>query len=266
MEKGVTIAQVARVTEGFTQAGIMVHAYLMYGFPTQTAQETIDSLEVVRQLFGHNVIQSGFWHRFSMTAHSPVGKNPEKYGVKKIGPPAGNFADNDLWHDDPQGCDHELFGAGLAKAIYNYMHGIGLEEPLSFWFDFKVPRTTVSPRLIGQAIAVPGKPDVDKQNLRAFWLGNIPELEITAVTKKGKTAERAVLTFYEKAEDFQLKTSLVIGQWLVDVLTRLNADYQKPLLLKELAQQFPQNAGLTFNEFLISPTWLTLREKGLLLF
>jgi hypothetical protein len=266
MEKGVTIAQVARVTEGFTQAGIMVHAYLMYGFPTQTAQETIDSLEVVRQLFGHNVIQSGFWHRFSMTAHSPVGKNPEKYGVKKIGPPAGNFADNDLWHDDPQGCDHELFGAGLAKAIYNYMHGIGLEESLSFWFDFKVPRTTVSPCLIGQAIAVPGKPDVDKQNLRAFWLGNIPELEITAVTKKGKTAERAVLTFYEKAEDFQLKTSLVIGQWLVDVLTRLNADYQKPLLLKELAQQFPQNAGLTFNEFLISPTWLTLREKGLLLF
>ncbi len=81
MEKGVSIAQVARVTEGFTQAGIMVHAYLMYGFPTQTAQETIDILEVVRQLFENNVIQSGFWHRFSMTAHSPVGKNPEKFGV-----------------------------------------------------------------------------------------------------------------------------------------------------------------------------------------
>ena len=124
MEKGVSIAQVARVTEGFTQAGIMVHAYLMYGFPTQTAQETIDSLEVVRQLFANNVIQSGFWHRFSMTAHSPIGRHPEKFGVVKIGPEQGNFAYNDLWHDDPQGTDHELFGKGLAKAIYNYMHGI----------------------------------------------------------------------------------------------------------------------------------------------
>lgn len=63
MEKGVTIAQVARVTDGFTQAGIMVHAYLMYGFPTQTTQETIDSLEVVRQLFQAGIVQSGYWHR-----------------------------------------------------------------------------------------------------------------------------------------------------------------------------------------------------------
>ncbi|QNF33175.1 radical SAM protein [Adhaeribacter swui] len=265
MEKGVTIAQVARVTEGFTQAGIMVHAYLMYGFPTQTAQETIDSLEVVRQLFLHNVIQSGFWHRFSMTAHSPVGKNPEKYGVRQIGPPAGNFAHNDLWHDDPQGCDHELFGAGLAKAIYNYMHGIGLEEPLSFWFDFKVQRPTVSPVLIEQAIATPGKPDSEKQNLRVLWLGNSPEMEVLTLVKKGKKTERAVLTFYEKAEDFQIKTTAVIGRWLVEMLAQVSCDAVNPVRLKDLAQRFPQQAGLTFSEFLISPTWFLLREKGLLL-
>ncbi len=265
MEKGVTIAQVARVTSGFTQAGIMVHAYLMYGFPTQTIQETIDSLEVVRQLFWHNVIQSGFWHRFSMTAHSPVGKNPEKYGVRKIGPPAGNFAHNDLWHDDPQGCDHELFGSGLSKAIYNYMHGIGLEEPLSFWFDFKVPRPTVLPGLIEQAITTPGKPDSDKQNLRVIWLGNMPELEIITISKKGKKVEQAVLTFYEKAEDFQLKTTPVIGQWLVEMLTQVSSEQLNPVRLKDLVPLFPSLAGLTFAEFMISPTWLTLREKGLLL-
>ena len=107
MEKGVTIAQVARVTDGFTQAGIMVHAYLMYGFPTETAQETVDSLEVVRQLFQAGIVQSGYWHRFSMTAHSPVGKNPAKYKVAAIGPEPGPFAWNDLWHDDPTGTDHE---------------------------------------------------------------------------------------------------------------------------------------------------------------
>src|SRR6185312_5774405 len=45
MKKGVTVAQVARVTRALTDAGIMVHAYLMYGFPTETEQETVDALE-----------------------------------------------------------------------------------------------------------------------------------------------------------------------------------------------------------------------------
>ncbi|WP_026463306.1 B12-binding domain-containing radical SAM protein [Adhaeribacter aquaticus] len=265
MEKGVTISQVARVTDGFTASGIMVHAYLMYGFPTQTAQETIDSLEVVRQLFENNVIQSGFWHRFSMTAHSPVGKNPEKYGVVKVGPPAGNFANNDLWHKDPKGADHELFGAGLSKSIYNYMHGIGLEEPLQFWFDFKVPRPTHPRHLIAQAISVSPKPDGEKKNLRVFWLGNIPALEIVKTQKKGKLIERAVLTFYEKAEDIQLKTTPVIGQWLAQILSLLNQDYQTKILLKELELSFPPEANMPFAQFLISPEWLLLREKGMLI-
>jgi Radical SAM superfamily len=265
MEKGVSIAQVARVTEGFTEAGIMVHAYLMYGFPTQTVQETVDSLEVVRQLFENNVVQSGFWHRFSMTAHSPVGKNPEKYGVVKTGPEPGSFANNDLWHDDPQGCDHELFGPGLSKAIYNYMHGIGLDEPLQFWFDFKIPRTTLSRQLIAQAIAAPGKTDGEKKNLRAFWLGNDPELHQTTFTKKGKNVTRAVLTFYQKAEDFQIKTSPVIGQWLRQALGQLHRDYDTKVLLKDLEQSFPAEAGIPFSQFLISPEWLLLRQKGLLL-
>lgn len=263
MEKGVTIAQVARVTDGFTQAGIMVHAYLMYGFPTQTAQETLDALEIVRQLFGAGIIQSGYWHRFSMTAHSPVGKNPAKYQVVATGPEPGPFAWNDLWHDDPSGTDHEQFGPGLAKALYNYMHVVALQEPLQFWFDFKVPRTTVPRHLIQQALQEPAKPDSAKQNLRLFWPGNAPELSLSD-TKKGA---RAVLTFYEQAEDFEVKTSAAIGQWLQTLLTRLTHDYEVKVLLKEAATTFPAGpAGLSFDAFLASPTWLLLRKKGLLLF
>nr|WP_262908858.1 B12-binding domain-containing radical SAM protein [Hymenobacter translucens] len=262
MEKGVTIAQVARVTEGFTQAGIMVHAYLMYGFPTQTAQETIDSLEVVRQLFGAGIVQSGYWHRFSMTAHSPVGKNPGKYQVAPIGPEPGDFAWNDLWHDDPTGADHELFGPGLAKALYNYLHGVALDEPLQFWFDFRVPRPTVPRHLIQQARQEGGKPDAARLNQRLFWLGNAPVLEIT----EAKKGARAVLTFYEQAEDFEVKTSVGIGEWLHQLLTGLSADYEQKLLLKDAAQRFPRDsAGMSFEAFTISPPWLVLREKGLLL-
>ncbi|AKD05594.1 Fe-S oxidoreductase [Pontibacter korlensis] len=265
MAKGVSIAQVARVTDAFTQAGIMVHAYLMYGFPTQTAQETIDSLDVVRQLFVNNVIQSGYWHRFSMTAHSPVGKNPEKYGVVKVGPEEGDFANNDLWHEDPKGTDHSIFGEGLAKALYNYMHGIGLDEPLSFWFDFKVPCTTQSPNLIAEAIATPQRPDNTRLNARVLWLGNLPDIDLTMYAKKGQTIERCLLTFYEKGEDFQVKTTACIGQWLFEVLQKITPDNQEAVTLKQLEESYPTDAHLNFAEFLSSPSWFELRERGLLL-
>ena len=128
MKKGVTVEQVARVTRAFTDAGIMVHAYLMYGFPTQTEQETVDALERVRQLFEAGCIQSAYWHRFSVTAHSPIGRDPEKFGIKLLKEPKVTFARNDLEFEDPTPCDHDRLGAGLRKALYNFMHGMGFDS------------------------------------------------------------------------------------------------------------------------------------------
>lgn len=144
MNKGVSIDQVARVTKALTEAGIMVHAYLMYGFPTQTEAETVDSLEVVRQLFAQGCIQSAYWHRFSATVHSPIGKNPDAFGIRLLGEPPVTFARNDLDFEDPSGADHEWLGDGLRRALYNYMHGIGLEQDVRDWFaprpGRKIPR------------------------------------------------------------------------------------------------------------------------------
>ena len=155
MKKGVSVAQVAKVTKSFSDAGILVHAYLMYGFPTQTVQETVNSLEYVRQLFEHGCIQSGFFHRFICTVHSPVGKNPEEYGVQLVPLPEITFAKNDISFIDPVGVDHDSLGQGLKKAIYNFMHGVGLEEDVRTWFesyDKKIPKTTVSKFYIGDAL------------------------------------------------------------------------------------------------------------------
>ena len=135
MKKGVSVEQVAQVTKGFSEAGILVHAYLMYGFPTQTVQDTVDALEYVRQLFENGCIQSGFFHRFACTVHSPVGLNPEEYRIKLIPLPPVTFGKNDIGFIDPTGVDHDLLGLGLKKAIYNYMHGIGLEEDVRTWFQ-----------------------------------------------------------------------------------------------------------------------------------
>jgi tRNA A37 methylthiotransferase MiaB len=152
MKKGVSVEQVARVTKGFSDAGILVHAYLMYGFPTQTVQDTVDALEYVRQLFAAGCIQSGFFHRFACTVHSPVGMAPQDYGVKLVALPEGQFAKNDIAFIDPSGVDHDALGIALNKALYNYMHGIGLDSNVRSWFDMKVPKTKVSPDFIERAL------------------------------------------------------------------------------------------------------------------
>jgi radical SAM superfamily enzyme YgiQ (UPF0313 family) len=153
MKKGVSVEQVARVTKAFSDAGILVHAYLMYGFPTQTVQDTVDALEYVRQLFEAGCIQSGFFHRFACTVHSPVGQNPQDYGVTLQPLPPVTFAKNDVGFIDPTGVDHDALGVGLKKALYNYMHGIGLEEDVRTWFAGNVPRTKVSRHRIARALA-----------------------------------------------------------------------------------------------------------------
>jgi radical SAM superfamily enzyme YgiQ (UPF0313 family) len=172
MQKGVTVAQVARVTRALTDAGIMVHAYLMYGFPSETVQETVDALERVRQLFEAGCIQSAYWHRFSATAHSPIGLHPERYGITLRPTKNITFAHNDLPFDDPVGADHDFLGQGLNKALYNYMQGIHLDADVRSWFEPKmrsgrrgrarsgpgtrthaVPATQVPPDLIERALA-----------------------------------------------------------------------------------------------------------------
>ena len=153
MKKGVSVDQVARVTRAFSDAGVLVHAYLMYGFPTQTVQDTVDALEYVRQLFAEGCIQSGFFHRFACTVHSPVGLNPADYGIKLKALPPITFATNDVEFTDPTGVDHDSLGKALNKALYNYMHGIGLDEDVRSWFSGKVPKTTVARYRISKALS-----------------------------------------------------------------------------------------------------------------
>jgi len=162
MKKGVTVAQVARVTRAFSDAGVLVHAYLMYGFPTQTVAETVDSLEYVRQLFEQGCIQSGFFHRFTCTVHSPVGRDPAAYGVRLLPQPEGRFARNDIGFEDPTGVDHDALGQALSTALYNYMHGVALDRDVREWFAgqlpggarvARIPRTSVPKDFVARALA-----------------------------------------------------------------------------------------------------------------
>ncbi len=263
MKKGVTVAQVARVADAFTQAGIMVHAYLMYGFPTQTAQETIDSLEMVRQLFHNGIVQSGFWHRFAMTAHSPVGLFPEQFDVMRIGPDAGPFADNDLEHHDPLGADHGQFSEGLRKSLFNYMHGICLDFPLSKWFDFKVPKTSVPAYYIEQSIQEQSE-TTSRMNAIVVWLGSIPELNVFEEKRGKKIFEVAELIFFNKKKEWAIEADPQIAAWLMEVIPTLLVSNPDPMSLEQLKANFEMTGMGSFDNLLFSKTWANLKAGGLL--
>ncbi len=263
IQKGVTVAQVARVTRNFTEAGIMVHAYLMYGFPTQTAQETIDSLEMVRQLFEIGILQSGFWHQFAMTAHSPVGMYPEKFGVLKETEAVGAFANNDIIHIDKTGTDHDAFSFGLKKSLFNYMHGICFDFPLQDWFEFKVPRTKIPSDYIYNAIHEE-EDSLVKPSAKIVWIGSKPSISTYNKSKKGNSWEMALLDFHTKKEAFSITASKEQGMWLADILAKIAVSNSKIYTYQEMKTDY-ENAGLDdFELFWQSRPVNSLREQGLL--
>jgi hypothetical protein len=262
IDKGVTVEQVAKVTRNFTEAGIMVHSYLMYGYPTQTIQETVDSLEMVRQLFEVGVLQSGFWHQFAMTAHSPVGLHPEKFGVVKDTEVIGTFANNDINYTDLTGIDHEKFSFGLKKSLFNFMHGICFDYSLQEWFDFKIPKTKISQDFIFNALQEPEDFKI-KPTAKIVWLGGKPFIEEFTKSKKGNSWEMMSLTFHDKKESFTIQTSKCEGEWLKELLQKISVSNAKIHSLHEIKTDFEKEQS-DFELFWYSKPVNSLREYGLL--
>jgi hypothetical protein len=262
IDKGITVAQVAKVCKHFSESGIMVHAYLMYGFPTQTEQETIDSLEMVRQLFETGVLQSAFWHLFTMTAHSPVGLDPDKFQVRKQTNTIGTFANNDIQHDDPSGADHESFGFGLKKALLNYMHGACFDFPLKDWFDFKIPKITVAIDYIKRAIE---EPEISaNSNSKILWLGKQPQFEIVQKSKKGSNWEVMQLSFQTLKSTHSISVDPEKGAWLLKLLPQLHIQNPQQLTIQAIKTDY-ENAGLTdFELFWDNKPVNTMNKAGLL--
>jgi hypothetical protein len=262
IDKGITVSQVAKVNRNFTQAGILVHAYLMYGFPTQTDQETMDSLEMVRQLFSTNVLQSAFWHRFALTAHSPVGLNPEKFSVKKLGEVVGTFANNDVEYEDETGGDHDSFGYGLKKSLFNYMHNIGIDEPLQKWFEEKVPRTKIASDFIEKAL-LENELNAFKPNAKIIFLGNMPTVEYFTQSKKGYSREMARLIFFNKRSTQEIQTLKSYGDWLLQMLPQFSIYNEKQITLQQAKENY-EAAGLEdFELFWDNKPMNTLWQSGL---
>lgn len=253
IQKGVTVEQVTVVTDNFKRAGIMVHAYLMYGFPTQTTQETVDSLEVVRQMFEADVLQSAFWHRFAMTAHSPVGMYPGQFQVTALTANNGTFANNDLEFEDPAGTDHDMFRSGLNKSLYNFMHGICLDHPLQNWFEQKVPDTTLQPDLIASFLQKPNGREI-KASQQLVWIGG----------PANYVAANKVLVVNTKQETIRISCPENKGQWLASVLETMSPQQRSSFTYQTLKESYEDHQFEDFTLFWYGGAMERLKEIGLL--
>ncbi|MDR6524826.1 hypothetical protein J2787_000196 [Chryseobacterium rhizosphaerae] len=262
IDKGVSVEQVAKVTKNFTEAGIMVHAYLMYGYPTQTVQETIDSLEMIRQMFEMGILQSGFWHQFAMTAHSPVGINPEDFGVIPVKQEI-LFANNDIDFKDKTGIDHNKFSFGLKKSLFNYMHGINFEIPLQEWFDFKIPRTTIHPDHIHDCL-LEDDAFAFKGNSKIVFLTKNVIAENRVKTKKKYSGTYTLITFHLKTNIVKIELEQDKANWLLNVLEQNSIENPKKITAQQLKNHFEENFE-DFELFWFSKPMQQLKENGVIL-
>ncbi|MDH5033123.1 B12-binding domain-containing radical SAM protein [Chryseobacterium cucumeris] len=262
IDKGVSVDQVANVTRNFTEAGIMVHAYLMYGYPTQTVQETVDSLEMIRQMFEMGILQSGFWHQFAMTAHSPVGMSPEDFGVVPVKQEI-LFANNDIDFKDKTGIDHNKFSFGLKKSLFNYMHGVNFELPLQEWFDFKIPRTTIHPDYIHDCLLEDGQFSL-KANSKVVFLTKNVIAENRVKNKKKYSGTYTLLTFHLKTNIVKVELEQEKAKWLMNVLEENAIENSKKPTIQQLKNQFEENFD-DFELFWFSKPIQQLKENGVIL-
>jgi radical SAM superfamily enzyme YgiQ (UPF0313 family) len=251
IQKGVTLKQVAIVCNNFKEAGIMIHTYLMYGFPTQTEQEIVNSLELVRQFMHLNLFQSAYWHLFSLTVHSPIAEKPDKYELEIQSNTNNPFGNNDLAFRTKLEIDYRKFSFGLKKALYNFMHGVGFDKSVETWFDFQTRKTTISSNLISDFIENQ-KADI-KENAKSIWLGSSP-----LIKKINNDYSEVYVSFND-----------LDAVWELDPLT---AEWLKNNIQKSLVENHSYNEWISsfpygskeFSLFTQTEIWEEIRKYGLL--
>jgi hypothetical protein len=259
IKKGITIKHATQVLHNFKKSGIHVHAYLMYGFPSQSELETIESLEIVRQFFKNNLIQSAYWHQFTLTIHSEIYHQPDKYQIKINKKQPNLFANNDIPFTDLIGCDHENFSFGLKKAIFNFMNGVGIDFKLQEWFEFQIPKPQINSNYIKKLIKSQShliNPKQDQSQI--VWMGNLPVISSEHQQKFSKYC------FHDPDKTYYFQCQNDTDEWICQNLNFILIDYQPIKTINEIDQKLKKEVGITITQIKDKPIWRFLKAHGLL--
>jgi len=226
-DKGFDLPSLVRTLVAMRRSGILVHAYLIYGFPGQPKSDIVDSAEFCRQLFASGLVDSAFWHRFVLTRHSRMyrewkeGKRPGLEPSDK----AWSFANNDLAFKGEAAFDR--FDAPLAASLASWMEGIDLEKPVSTWFGKSTSPASIAGDFAETLIAS-AEETLDEELDQALdqaidqtpaapggtvhWVAGAPALKVDGPGKAG-------LTWAYRGELRSLELQPAVAKTLVAVLS-----------------------------------------------
>ncbi len=262
VKKGITVDQTVRVLQACREAGILVHAYLMYGLPSETLGETLESLERVRQLFVHELIQSAFWHRFTTTAHSPIGLNPEAYGLQLVGPAFEGFAENDVIHEDGLASIPPWVGEGLRAALWHYKEGLELKRDVREWFPEQTPKPKVPRTWVKRILESGPKENHSRMDHKLVWIGGQPDVE------RGK-GEQYRIILPNRTMDEEVKLKQGQAEWFLNLIERATPVHQpkghRYPVFKEVRAGYPFGGPKGFDTWWQSVSAQKAKAIGLLL-
>lgn len=262
VKKGITVDQTVRVVQACRDAGILVHAYLMYGLPSETLGETMESLERVRQLFAHGLIQSAFWHRFTTTAHSPIGLNPDAYGLHLVGPAFEGFAENDLVHEEAQASVPAWVGDGLRTALWHYKEGLELKRDVREWFVERTPKPKVQRTWVKQILEAGPEIDPSRMERKFVWIGGKPDVD------RGKGKHYRII-LPNRTLDEEVRLNQGQAMWFLNLIERATPVHQpgghRYPVFKEVRAGFPFGGPKGFDKWWQSSSAHKAKAVGLLL-
>ncbi len=90
MDKATTTDVIRRSLELSAKAGVWNHVMGFFGFPGETREDALDSIRFLEQ--NHELVHSIGFGTFDLSKHTPVAKNPDKFGVTPYKNPAWDLA------------------------------------------------------------------------------------------------------------------------------------------------------------------------------
>ena len=153
ISKGTDLESIVSACCAFKESGILIHAYMIFGYYGESEQDIINSMETLRQFFEAGLLDSCFWHKFVLTRHSRLYDEWQKGMHKNLKPyenkNSGIFAKNGIHFEGEEA--YEKYSEGLNQSLQNWMHGKGINKSVNKWFQFKTKEPTVSKNLVADA-------------------------------------------------------------------------------------------------------------------
>nr|MDA3838111.1 B12-binding domain-containing radical SAM protein [Candidatus Delongbacteria bacterium] len=250
MNKGINLEQAVEVCYNFSSNNVLVHTYLIYGFPGESEQDLINSAEASRQMFKAGIVDSAYWHRFSLTCHSDVYRNKEKYRIKIFNDKVNPFANNDVKYIDLDNKNIDNYSSGLKKLVYNLMLGSCLDNDIQSWFEFKVPKPSQKKNIVEHILD--NLSILVSMKKRLLWLGGNINFENDILSAEG----------IEELVEFELPDSL--GKWLKIIIGKA-AVGNDLFTLADAEKLFPDDMEFSFEDILNNELWEDLNNAGLIL-